>query len=344
MRKEKDLKKIFKLGGITNVPSYLVKNLKIAPCVTLKVNKLSKPVDLHFKVELVLGKNVFDKTEFFQSVSSDGNYLLPLPLEVKEIPPDAKSVSLRVVLQVGRTVLAEKKTSVPILLEKNLLKLSSPYIKGRQVIAGERQDYFCDLKNNSKNPIPLYIEIILIPLGGVENKIFSEPRNIPPGRQETIQARSIIPIDSLGECFVMARVKFKQEEQELEQCTAQKVKVKLSSEPILKIKIDDMPPIPSKVVGGERMSFNVKILQNVESTKLKFDVVVVDENSENKLKTFEIRQQKGEQRMYGPINWDTPKVSDKKEFYIDFKVYKDKELLSEDMISKEKMKVAVTPS
>jgi hypothetical protein len=219
----------------------LVENLKIAPCITLKVNKLSKPTDLHFKVELVLDENIFYMTEFFQSVSSDGNYLLPLPLEIKKIPPDAKSCSLRMVLQVGRIVVAEKKVFISILPSKNLLKLSSPYIKGRQVIAGERQDYFCDLKNNSKNPIPLNIEILLIPLGGVETKIFAEPRNIPPGRQETIQARSIIPINSLGECFVMAHVKFKQEEQELEQCAAQKVTVKLSSEPILKIRINDIP-------------------------------------------------------------------------------------------------------
>lgn len=342
MKKEKNLKKIFKLGGITNVPPHLVENLKIAPCVTLKVNKLSKPVDLHFKVELVLAKNVFYKTEFFQSISSDGNYLLPLPLEIKKIPPNAKSVVLRVVLQVGRTVVAEKKTSAPVLLEKNLLKLSSPYIKGKQVIAGERQDYFCDLKNNSKKPIPLYIEVMLIPLGGNEIKIFVEPRNIPPGREEIIQARSIIPVDSLGECFVMVRVKFKQE-QELEQCTARKIMVKLSSEPIVKIRINDIPPVPSTIVGGERVSFNVKILQNIESTKLKVDIVVVGGNGENKLKTFELHQQKGEQRMYGPINWDTHQVSEKKEFCIDFKVYKDKELLSDDIISKEKKKVVITP-
>jgi len=92
------------------------------------------------------------------------------------------------------------------------------------------------------------------------------------------------------------------------------------------------------------LNFNVKILQNVELTKLKIDVVVVGENSENKLKTFEIRQQKGEQRMYGPINWVIPHVSEKKEFYIDFKVYKNKGLLSDDVISKEKKKVTITPA
>lgn len=92
------------------------------------------------------------------------------------------------------------------------------------------------------------------------------------------------------------------------------------------------------------MNFNVKILQSVEPTKLRVDVLIVDENSENKLKTLQLNQQKGEQRMYGAINWDTPQVSETKECYIDFKVYKDNELLPDEMISKEKQKITLTPA
>jgi len=343
LKKEKNLKKIFKLGSITNISPPLVDNLKIAPYIRVKVNKIPKPTDLHFKVELVLKKNIFQKEKLVQSVSSDGKYLLPLPLEIKKIPPEAKSVRLRVGLHVGKTVIAGKKLSIFISRNKNMLELSAPYIRGDRVIAGERQDYFCDLKNNSKTPIPLYIEVLLIPLGGDEIKIFGEPRNIPPRRPETIQARSIIPINNIGECFVVVRVKFKQEEQELEQCTAQKIMVQLSSEPVVKIRINEVPQIPTSIIGGEKVNFNVKILQNVEPTKLSVDVLVVGENSENKLKTIQIKQQKGEQRMYGAINWDTPQVSEKKEFYIDFKVFKDNELLSDEMISKEKKKITLAP-
>lgn len=343
MKKEKNLKKIFKLGGIANISSPLSDNLKIAPYISLKVNKIPKPTDLHFQVELACDKNIFYTTEIIQSISSDGKYILPLPLEIKKIPPEATSVSLRVGLKAGRTVIAEKKTSLPVSNKTNMLELSSPYIKGKQVIAGARQDYFCDLKNNSKDPVSLYTEIFLVPLGGVEIKIFGEPRNIPPGRLETVQARSIIPLNNLGECFVVVRVKFKQEEQELEQCTAQKIMVKLSSEPIVEIKINESPLIPPSIKNGEKVSFNVKILQNVEPTKLRVEVLVVGENIENKLKTLEVKQQKGEQRMYGPISWDAPPVSEKKEFYIDFRVYKDKEPLSDEIISKEKMKITVAP-
>jgi hypothetical protein len=344
LKKEKNLKKIFKLGGISNIFPPLVENLKIAPYISLKVGKIPKPIDLHFEVELASKKNIFYNTEIIQNISSDGKYVIPLPLEIKKIPPEAKSVSLIVRLKAGRTVIAEKKTSVPISHKKNLLKISSPYIKGKRVIAGERQDYFCDLKNNSKNPVSLSTEISLIPLGGNEIKIFGEPRNIPPGRPETVQARSIIPLNNLGECFVIVHVKFKQDEQELEQCTAQKIMVKLSSEPIVEIRTNEFPPLPSSIIGGEKIRFNVKILQNVEPTKLSVDVLVIGENGENKLKTLQINQQKGEQRMYGPITWNIPSVSEKKEFYIDFKVYKDKEPLVDKMILKEKKKITVNPT
>ncbi|WXG40498.1 MAG: hypothetical protein WED07_06740 [Candidatus Freyarchaeum deiterrae] len=344
MKTEKNLKKIFKLGGITNISPPLAEKLKIAPYIGLKVDKIPNPTDLRFKVELASKKNVFKKVTLDQSVSRDGKYLIPLPLEINKIPPEAKSVSLRVGLQVGKTAVSEKKTTVPISRNKNMLELSDPHIKGERIIAGDRQDYFCDLKNNSEKPISLNVEVLLIPLGGEEIKIFSEPRNIPPGRPEAIQARSIIPINSLGECFVVARVKFKQEEQEREQCTALKIVVQLSSEPIVKIRINESPKIPISITGGEKVNFNVKILQSVEPTKLRVDVLIVDENSENKLKTLQLNQQKGEQRMYGAINWDTPQVSETKECYIDFKVYKDNELLPDEMISKEKQKITLTPA
>jgi hypothetical protein len=344
LKREKNLKKIFKLGGISNISPPLVENLKIAPYIRLKVNKIYKPTNLHFKVELVFKKNVFKKAKHVQSVSSDGKYLIPLLLEIKKISPKAKSVSLRVGLQVGRMVIAEKKLSIFISRNKNLLELSPPYIRGERVIAGEKQDYFCDLKNNSKKPVPLYVEVLLIPLGGEEVKIFGEPRNIPPGRPETIQARSIIPVNRLGECFVVARVKFKQEEQELEQSTAQKVVVQLPSEPVVKIRISDSSQIPISITGGEKVNFNVKVFQSVEPTKLRVDVLVVGENSENKLKTIQLNQQRGEQRMYGAINWDTPQVTETTECYIDFKVYEDNKLLPDEIILKEKKKITLTPA
>ncbi len=342
--KKKELKSIFKLGNLTKISTPLADNLKIAPYIELKVKKIPKPTNLHFKVELALNKNVFQKEEYVQNVSIDGKYLIPLPLEIKKIPPEAKKVSLRVELRVGRTVIAEKKASLSVSQAKNRLKLSSPYIRGRRVIAGERRDHFCDLKNNSKNPIPLYIEILIMPLGGDEIRTFGEPLTISPGRPEQIQARINIPVNLLGDFFVVARVRFKQEEQELEQCTVLKSTVMLSSKPIMRIGISESAQIPTSIKGGEKVNFNVKILQNVERTKLSVDILAVGEKGEKKLKTFQIKQQKDEQRMYGVVNWNTPKVAEKTEYYIDFKVYKDDELLSDEMVKKEKKKITLTPA
>lgn len=50
----------------------------------------------------------------------------------------------------------------------------------------------------------------------------------------------------------MARVKFKQEEQEREQCTALKIVVQLSSEPIVKIRINESPKIPISITGRRK--------------------------------------------------------------------------------------------
>ncbi|MGQ9720299.1 MAG: hypothetical protein ACUVXA_03135 [Candidatus Jordarchaeum sp.] len=342
--KKKKVENIFKLGNITNISSPLVENLKIAPYVTLNVERISKSTDLHFKVELSFKKKIFQKVEHVQNISSDGKYLIPLPLEIKNIPSEANKVGLRVELRIGRKIIAEKKASLSVLHIKNMLKLSNPYIRGRQVKAGERRDYFCDLKNLSKNPITLYFELLLLPLGGDEIKIFGEPLTLSPGRLQQIQARINIPVDIQGDFFIVAHVKSKQEEQALEQCSVLKTTVRVLSKPVIIIRITESPQIPISINGGEKVNFNLKILQNVEKTDLKVDVLAVGENSVKKLKTFQIRQQKGEQRMYGVVKWDTPKVSGKTYYYIDFNVYKGKELLSDRMVEKEKKKITLIPT
>ncbi len=339
----KKLKKLFKLVGISNVSPPIVRNLKIAPYVKLRVGKITKTVSLNFSLELSFKGDIFQSVKHVQSVSSEGTYIIPLPLDVKKIPSEAKKVNLAIELQVGKNVINKKTISLPVSDTKNQLVISLPYVKRNRIIAGERQDCFCDLKNTSDLPIPMYFEILLLPLGGEEIRVFGEPRNIPPRRPEQIQARCVAPIDLLGECFIIARAKFKQGEQELEQCTVRKTTVQLSPEPIIEIKISESPQVPTAVEGGKKVNFNVKVLQNIEKTKLRFDVLVTSENWEKKLKTFEIKQQKGEYRNYGPVTWDASKGSEKTTFYIDFKVYKDGQPLPEGVIKKEKKKITLTP-
>ncbi len=342
--KKKNLEKIFKLGNIINVSPPLVEDLKITPYVKMKVKNIPKPTDLNFNMELALKKNIFQKVEHIQNVSEDGKYLIPLPLEIKKIPREAKKVDLRVELRVGRTVIAEKKTSLAVSHTKNMLKLSNPYMRGRRVSVGERKDYFCDLKNKSKNPIQVYVEILIMPFGRDEIKIFGERLSMSPGRFDQIQARMNMPLNILGEFFVVARIKYKQEELELEQCTVLKTAIKSTLEPLIEIRISESSQIPVSINGGEKVNFNVKILQNIEKTKLKVDVLAVGEEKVKNLKTFQIKQQQGEQKMYGVVNWETPQVSEKKDFYIDFKVYKDDQPLSDKMVKGEKKKITVTPA
>ncbi|MEM2133324.1 MAG: hypothetical protein Q6366_015855 [Candidatus Freyarchaeota archaeon] len=340
----KKLKKLFKLVGVSNISQPIARNLKISPYVKLRVGKITKAVNLNFSLEFASQGNVFQSVKHVQSVSSEGDYIIPLPLDIKKIPSESQKVDLTIELQVGRTVIKKKTISLPVSDAKNQLVMSLPYVKRNRIIAGERQDCFCDLENASDLPISMYFEILLIPLGGEEIKVFGEPRNVPPRRPEQIQARCVVPINLLGECFIVARVKFKQGEQELEQCTVRKTVVQLSSEPVIEIKIGDSPQIPTAVEGGKKVNFNVKVLQNIEKTKLKFDVLATSENWEKKLKTFEIKQQKGEYRNYGVITWDTPKVSEEKTFYIDFKVYKDSQPIPEEDIKKERRKITLTPT
>ncbi len=270
----KKLKKLFKLVSVSNISLPIARNLRVAPYVKLRVGKITKAVNLNFNLELASQKDVFQSVKYVQSVSSEGTYIIPLPLDIKKIPSEAKEVNLTIELQVGRTVIAKKKISLPVSDTKNQLVMSPPYVRGNRIIAGERQDCFCDLKNTSDLPISMYFEILLISLGGEEIRVFGEPRNVPPGRPDQIQARCVAPIDLLGECFIVARVKFKQGEQGLEQCTVRKTTVQLSREPVMEIKISDSPQIPTAVEGGKKVNFNVKVLQNIEKTKLRFDVLV----------------------------------------------------------------------
>ncbi|MBS7250817.1 MAG: hypothetical protein KIH08_09570 [Candidatus Freyarchaeota archaeon] len=340
----KKLKKLFKLVSVSNISPPIARNLRIAPYVKLRVGKITKAVNLNFSLELSFQNSVFQSVKYVQSVSSEGDYIIPLPLDIKKIPSEAKEVNFTIELRVGRNVVAKKTILLSASNTRNQLAMSLPYVKRNRIIAGKRQDCFCDLKNTSNLPISMYFEILLIPLGGEEIRVFGEPRNIPPGRPDQIQARYVASINLLGECFIVARVKFKQGEQELEQCTVRKTTVQLSPEPVMEIKISDSPQIPTAVEGGKKVNFNVKVLQNIEKTKLRFDVLVTSENWEKKLKTFEIKQQKGEYRNYGPVTWDTPKVSEKTTFYIDFKVYKDGQPLPEEGIKKEKKKITLTPA
>lgn len=183
-----------------------------------------------------------------------------------------------------------------------------------------------------------------MPFGRDEIKIFGERLSMSPGRFDQIQARMNMPLNILGEFFVVARIKYKQEELELEQCTVLKTAIKSTLEPLIEIRISESSQIPVSINGGEKVNFNVKILQNIEKTKLKVDVLAVGEEKVKNLKTFQIKQQQGEQKMYGVVNWETPQVSEKKDFYIDFKVYKDDQPLSDKMVKGEKKKITVTPA
>nr|MDO8081068.1 glutamate-cysteine ligase family protein [Candidatus Freyarchaeota archaeon] len=341
--KSPNINKILKLLGILNVPPSTMSGVRIVPFLEIDVNYMLDPVTLFINLAVSSEKIDIQKEVYSHTIGEDGTYLLPLPMRIRDIPPDVKKASLEVSLSVGDIKIGSKETSFQAIKQKSLIDVTPPLLQGG-VKAGEAVKHLLRVRNNSERNLSVDVDFTLLPLNSKKKSVGSTRLKLTPGEQGQIEDIFTPPLYTTGrECFLIARLSYNLEKGKAEEWIASpKFQVLQPQIAPLEVKIKGSPSIPSIVNSGEKVNFYVAVKQNYKGENLKLNVYAISQEGEVKIAGINIKQKK-ETEIYGSYSWKIPEIPYRTRYLLDVRMTEDGQPVLDRLIKKEKGEIIAVP-
>ncbi|MFB0561984.1 MAG: glutamate-cysteine ligase family protein [Candidatus Lokiarchaeia archaeon] len=341
--KSPSINKIVKLRGVLNTPTSIMSGVRIVPFLQVNANYVLNPVTLFVNLDVSSGDVIIQKDVYSYTIRENGTYLLPLPMRIRDIPPNTKKAMLEVTLSVGNVRIGTKKTSLPVVQYTSLVEVTPPLLQGI-IRAGETVTQLLRIRNNSGKNLLVAIDFNLLPLGSKETRVGKTSLKLTPREQGQIEDRFTLPLYTAGrECFLFAKISYSLKEGNAEEWIASpKFLVSQPTITLLEASIKGAPRIPSIASSGEKVDFKVSVRQKYQSKGLKLHVYAMGQEGEVKIKSINIKQKK-EMKAYGSYSWRVPKVPYRTRYLLDVRVTEDGQPVSNRLIKKEKVEIIAVP-
>jgi hypothetical protein len=341
--KSPNINKMLRLRGVLNVPPSVMSGVRIVPFLEIDVNYMLDPVT--FFVNLVVSSEKMDiqKEVYSYTIGEDGTYLLPLPMRIRDTPPEVKKASLEVSLSVGDIKIGSKETSFQVTQQKSLIDVTPPLLQG-SAKAGELVKHLLRVRNNSEKNLSVDVDFTLLPLNSKKSSVGNTRLKLAPGEQNQIEETFTPPLYTVGrECFLIARLSYNLEKGKAEEGIASpKFQVLPPQLPPLEVQIKGSPSIPSIANSGDKVNFNVIVKQNYKGENLKLNVYATSEEGEVKIAGINIKQKK-ETETYGTYSWKIPEIPYRTKYILDFRITEDGQPVPDRLIKKEKGEIIAVP-
>jgi hypothetical protein len=138
--KSPSINKMLKLSGVLNVPSTVISGGRIIPLLEIDAKYVIDPVTLSVNLTVSSGEKDIQKEFYSYTLGEDGTYLLPVPIRLRDIPPNVKRASLKLNLSVGDVKIGSKETSFQVAPQKSPIDVTPPLLQ-ESVKAGETAKY-----------------------------------------------------------------------------------------------------------------------------------------------------------------------------------------------------------
>ncbi len=341
--KSPSVNKIVKLSGVLNTPTSIMSGVRIVPFLQVNAYYILNPVTLFVNLDLSCGDENIQKDVYSYTIRKNGTYLLPLPMRIRDIPPNTKKATLEVTLSVENVKIGTKKTSLQVVQYTSIVEVTPPILQG-SIRAGETVTQLLRIRNNSGKNLSVAIDLNLLPLDSKETRVGKNRLKLTPREQGQIEDRFTLPLYTAGrECFLIAKISYSLKEGKAEEWIASpKFLVSQPTFTPLEASIKGAPRIPSIASSGEKVDFKVLVMQKYQGKGLKLHVYAMGQEGEVKIKSINIKQKK-EMKAYGSYSWRVPKVPYRTRYLLDIRVTEDGQPVSNRLIKKEKVEIIAVP-